>query len=66
VLHRVLHPKAHVNGIEKKKKKKKKKKNTLHPEDASNATQKEQVTGTAKIHNTTIISSILKNKNKKD
>jgi hypothetical protein len=41
-------------------------KHTLHPEDVSNATQKEQVTGTAKIHSTTIISSILKNKNKKD
>jgi hypothetical protein len=41
-------------------------KHTLHPEDASNATQKEQVTGTAKIHSTTIISNILKNKNKKD
>jgi thioredoxin reductase (NADPH) len=37
-----------------------------HLEDASNTTQEEQVTGTAKIHSTTTISSILKNKNKKD
>jgi hypothetical protein len=41
-------------------------KHTLHLEDASNATQKEQVTGTAKIHSTTNTSSISKNKNKKD
>jgi hypothetical protein len=41
-------------------------KHTLHLEDASNDTQKEQVTGTAEIHSTMIISNISTSKNKKD
>jgi hypothetical protein len=41
-------------------------KHTLRLEDTLNTTQEEQVTGTAKIHNITIISNISTSKNKKD